>query len=187
MSDPASIKSSFESFDGLSRFLRLSFVGEESRELRDHVSALAARIDAAVSIRRSGTDAQAIAQSTHALLNHINEHQQELTALGAAWQGMTELRIYRRTLRKLSQMTLQWQTSLIGADSAESSLFEQFEMQAWRALGDAMLVIDMYEQTDAMVCAALAQPAQSNLTSQPAPSVKPSYLQRLVGFFRLRR
>ncbi len=175
MSDPASIKSSFESFDGLSRFLRLSFVGEESRELRDHVSVLATKIDGAVSIRRVGTDAQVIAQSAHALLNHISEHQQELTALGLAWQGVTELRIYRRTLRKLSQATLLWQSSLIAADPAESSLFEQFEMQAWRALGDAMLVIDMYEQTDAIASASLAQPA------------KPSWWQRIVALLRPRR
>lgn len=181
MSDPASIKSSFESFDGLSRFLRLSFVGEESRELRDHVSALAAQIDEAVSIRRTGADVQAIAQSAQALLNHINEHQQELTALGTAWQGMTELRIYRRTLRKLSQATVLWQDSFIGADPAESSLFEQFEMQAWRALGDAMLVIDMYEQTDAMVSAALAQPVQEKLVQQSVPPVKLSWWQRIAA------
>lgn len=163
MSAQPSTKSNFESFHGISRFLRMGFVDEESRDLRDSISLMAERIDALVQLRQAPV-VEVIAQTAHEVLHAIELHRKTVADLGSVWKGLTELRIYQRTLARLQQAALAWQDSLEQQLPSEPDLFHQLEMQAWRTLGDAILVIDIYEQASAAVPA----------TAQPSPQVKPS-------------
>lgn len=143
-----SLRPTMQSFDDLSRFLRQSFVDEESRQLRENVSVLAVQIDHAVRTRRTGTDSIAITNTVDGLVGDVRQHQMYLTGLGAAWHMLTEFRIYRRSLRHLVRAADAWQQSLERRSPSERDAFDAFERQAWRTLGDALLVIDMYEQAE---------------------------------------
>ena len=134
-----------QSFGEISRFLREGVADEESRQLRDSLGALSGQIDEAVRVRRAGTDTAAILRRVAALAQCAREHQLFLTGLGSAWHALYEFGAYQRALRELSGAIAQWQQALQSRNPAERASFDQFELLAWRTLGEALLLIDMYE------------------------------------------
>jgi hypothetical protein len=139
-----------QSFGDISRFLREGVADEESRQLRDSLAALSMQIDESVRIRRTSTDTTAIARRVAMLSHCVREHQLFLTGLGSAWHALYEFGAYQRALRELRQAISEWQEMLERRSARESARFDQFELLAWRTLGEALLLIDMYEhQSDA--------------------------------------
>lgn len=134
-----------QSFGDISRFLREGVADEESRQLRDSLGALSMQIDEAVRTRRTSTDTAAITRRVLALSHCAREHQLFLTGLGSAWHALYEFGAYQRALRELRNAIAQWQHMLERRSSKESATFDQFELLAWRTLGEALLLIDMYE------------------------------------------
>ena len=174
---PATLPSqhlTLQSFGDISRFLREGVADEESRQLRDSLGALSTHIDEAVRARRTSTDPLVIAQRVAALTQCAREHQLFLTGLGSAWHALYEFGAYQRALRELRNAIAAWQQMLERRSSKESASFDQFELLAWRTLGEALLLIDMYEH-------------QSNPPSDlndSRPVRKGSVLQRVQGWFR---
>lgn len=174
---PATLPSqhlTLQSFGDISRFLREGVADEESRQLRDSLGALSTHIDEAVRARRTSTDTSVIAQRVAALTQCAREHQLFLTGLGSAWHALYEFGAYQRALRELRNAIAAWQQMLERRSSKESASFDQFELLAWRTLGEALLLIDMYEH-------------QSNPPSDlndSRPVRKGSVLQHLQGWFR---
>ena len=109
-----------------------------------------------------------------ALSHSAREHQLFLTGLGSAWHALYEFGAYQRALRELRNAIADWQSMLEQRSTKESASFDQFELLAWRTLGEALLLIDMYEHQ--------SNPA-SDLQDMPPPR-KPSALQRLRAWFR---
>jgi hypothetical protein len=174
---PATLPSqhlTLQSFGDISRFLREGVADEESRQLRDSLGALSTHIDEAVRARRSSTDTAAIAQRVAALAQCAREHQFFLTGLGSAWHALYEFGAYQRALRELRHAITAWQQMLERRSSKESASFDQFELLAWRTLGEALLLIDMYEHQ--------SNPPSDLSDSQPVR--KQSFLQRVQGWFR---
>ena len=173
---PATLPSqqlTLQSFGDISRFLREGVADEESRQLRDSLGALSTHIEEAVRARRTSKDTSAIAQRVAALTKCAQEHQIFLTGLGSAWHALYEFGAYQRALRELRNAISAWQNMLDRRSSRESASFDQFELLAWRTLGEALLLIDMYEhQSD----------PQSDLQNA-APPRKLSALQRLRAWF----
>ena len=163
-----------QSFGDISRFLREGVADEDSRQLRDSLGMLSMQIDEAVRIRRTSTDTAAIARHVAALSQCAREHQLFLTGLGSAWHALYEFGAYQRALRELRNAIAHWQQMLERRSARESASFDQFELLAWRTLGEALLLIDMYEHQ--------SNPA-SDLQDMPPPR-KPSALQRLRAWFR---
>lgn len=145
---PATLPSqqTLQSFGDISRFLREGVADEESRQLRDSLSALSTQIDEAVRIRRTSTDTTAITRRVLTLSHCAREHQLFLTGLGSAWHALYEFGAYERALRELRNAIADWQQMLERRSPKESASFDQFELLAWRTLGEALLLIDMYEQ-----------------------------------------
>lgn len=165
---------SLQSFGDISRFLREGVADEESRQLRDSLGALSTHIDEAVRARRTGTDTPAITRRVVALAQCAREHQLFLTGLGSAWHGLYEFAAYERALRELRNAIADWQHMLERRSAKESASFHQFELLAWRTLGEALLLIDMYEH-------------QSNPQSDLADALPPrkrSVLQRARAWWR---
>lgn len=162
-----------QSFGDLSRFLREGVADEESRELRESLGQMSQCIDEAVKSRRGGADPQAILACVATLLRTLREHQLLLTSLGSAWHALYEFGAYQRALRELRDAMATWQQMLERRSAKESASFDQFELLAWRTLGEALLLIDMYEH-------------QSNPASdlQDAPRRKLSALQRARAWLR---
>jgi hypothetical protein len=162
------------SFGDISRFLREGVADEDSRQLRDSLGALSMQIDEAVHIRRTSTDTTAIARRVLALSHCAREHQLLLTGLGSAWHALYEFGAYQRALRELRNAITDWQQMLQRRSPKERASFDQFELLAWRTLGEALLLIDMFEH-------------QSNPQSElqdGAPLRKPSALQKLRAWLR---
>jgi hypothetical protein len=120
---------------------------EEARQLRDSLATLAAHIEAAVRTRRDGTDAVAIAQQAQDFAQCLRAHQLLLTGLGSAWHALYEFGAYQSALRTLRHALGAWQHQLASRNSlSERAHFERFELLAWRALGESLLLQDMYRQ-----------------------------------------
>ncbi len=134
-----------QSFGDISRFLREGVADEESRQLRDSLGALSMQIDEAVRTRRTSTDTADITRRVLALSHCAREHQLFLTGLGSAWHALYEFGAYQSALRELRSAITDWQHMLEQRSPRESASFDQFELLAWRTLGEALLLIDMYE------------------------------------------
>jgi hypothetical protein len=141
----SSLQQTVQSFGGISRFLREGVADEDSRQLRDSLGALSMHIDEATRLRRSGADATAITGRVVELARCAREHQLFLTGLGSAWHALYEFGAYQRALRELRDTIAAWQQALERRSAREGACFRQFELLAWRTLGEALLLIDMYE------------------------------------------
>lgn len=162
-----------QSFGDISRFLREGVADEDSRQLRDSLGALSMQIDGAVRARRTSTDTAEITRRVVALSHCAREHQLFLTGLGSAWHALYEFGAYQRALRDLRNAIADWQQMLERRSTRESASFDHFELLAWRTLGEALLLVDMYEH-------------QSNPPSdlQDAPPRKLSVLERMQAWLR---
>lgn len=139
------LQHSFQSFGDISRFLREGVADEDSLQLRDSLGALSVQIDETTRLRRTGADAMAITRRVGGLAQCAREHQLFLTGLGSAWHALYEFGAYQRALRELRDAIAAWQQALERHSTQEGASFRQFELLAWRTLGDALLLIDMYE------------------------------------------
>ena len=134
------------SFGDVSRFARERVADEHSRQLRDSLGALSKRIKAVTRLRRTETDVHAIARRLGDLVGDVRAHQLFLTQLGPAWNALYEFDAYQLALREWRKAIAAWQQALERHSPRERACFRQFELQAWRALGEAWLLIDMYDQ-----------------------------------------
>ena len=163
-----------QSFGDISRFLREGVADEDSRQLRDSLGALSTQIDEAVRTRRTSIDTADIMRRVVTLSHCAREHQLFLTGLGSAWHALYEFDAYQRALWELRNAITDWQQMLERRSTRESASFDQFELLAWRTLGEALLLIDMYEhQSD----------PSSDLLDE-APPRKLSALQRARTWLR---
>ncbi|BFO54019.1 hypothetical protein [Acidovorax sacchari] len=144
---PAPLPSSLQTFGDISRWLRESVADEDSLQFREAVTALSARVEAAVQIRRARqVDPQAVLECAGQLLDEARAHQLFLSGLGSAWHALYEFGAYESALRQLIRATAAWQEALQRRSRNEAQRFHAFEGDAWRALGEAVLAIDLYQQ-----------------------------------------
>ncbi len=142
----SSLQQTFQSFDGISRLLREGVADEDSRQLRDSLGALSMQIDEVTRLRRTGIDAHAITRRVVDLARCARQHQLFLTELGSAWHALYEFDAYQRAFGALRDAIAAWQRALEQHSPREQACFRQFELLAWRTLGEALLLIDIYEQ-----------------------------------------
>jgi len=134
-----------QSFGDISRFLREGVADEESRQLRDSLAALSQHVESAVRARRLRSAPTDILHCVEQLARCVREHQLFLTGLGSAWHAMYELGVYQQAVRELRDAIGAWHAALERRSASEAARFDAFELLAWRTLGEALLVIDMYE------------------------------------------
>ena len=80
------------------------------------------------------------------LLTVLRGHRNLVVNLGLPWRGLYEYAAYLQALNNFRVLIGQWLLDG-GPRSAELLLTaEDFELVAWRTLGEGMLLIDMYEQ-----------------------------------------
>jgi hypothetical protein len=169
---------SLQSFGDISRFLREGVADEDSRELRDSLGNLSGLIEEAVTTRRTSTDTEAIQHAATALVRGAREHQLLLTGLGSGWHGLYEFTAYQRALWELRTAITAWSEALEQRQPSEAVCFDKFELLAWRTLGEAILLIDMYE------CDTPDERAEpTGATTTPARS-SPSWWQRARRWWR---
>jgi hypothetical protein len=162
--DPSTHLPSIHTFGELGRFLRASVADEDSRQFSDSMAQLAVHIEAIVPGLRRNRMRNTIAPLLVDLLTVLRNHRTLVVNLTPAWRGLYEYAAYLQALNNFRVLIGQW--LLNGSpDEAELPLSsEDFELVAWRTLGEGMLLIDMYEQSvarqphDPTVPAALEEP-----------------------------
>jgi len=144
--DPSTNLPSINSFGELSNFLRGSVADEDSRHFSDSMSQLSVHIEAIIAALRLNRQRAIVAPLLVDLLTVLRGHRTLVVNLGLPWRGLYEYAAYLQALNNFRVLIGQWLLDG-GPRSADLLLSaEDFELVAWRTLGEGMLLIDMYEQ-----------------------------------------
>jgi hypothetical protein len=144
--DPSTHLPSIHTFGELGHFLRASVADEDSRQFSESMAQLAVHIEAIVPSLRRNRVRSTIAPLLVDLLTVVRTHRNLVVNLGPAWRGLYEYAAYLQALNNFRVLIGQWLLDG-GPDEAELLLnSEDFELVAWRTLGEGMLLIDMYER-----------------------------------------
>ncbi|MBI2769874.1 MAG: hypothetical protein HYX47_09640 [Burkholderiales bacterium] len=144
--DPSTHLPSINTFGGLSHFLRGAVADEESRQFSDGMSQLASHVEAIIASLRLNRHRTTVAPLLVDFLTVLRGHRHVVVALGLPWRGLYEYAAYLQALNNFRVLIGQW--LLDGGPRSVDLLLtaEDFELVAWRTLGEGMLLIDMYEQ-----------------------------------------
>jgi len=149
--DPSTHLPSIQSFDELGQFLRSSAADEESLQLANGMSGLARGVESVLSHLKRKPDPAAHAARLMDLMTILREHRTLVIGLSPAWRGLYEYAAYLAALNNFRVLIGQWllaanpQAKPEEADPQGIS-FADFELVAWRTLGEGMLLIDMWDQ-----------------------------------------
>ena len=165
--DPSTNLPGINSFGELSNFLRGSVADEDSRQLSDSMSQLAVHIEAIIAGLRLNRARVTVAPMLVDLLTVLRGHRNLVVNLGLPWRGLYEYAAYLQALNNFRVLVGQW--LLDGGPGSVQLLVsaEDFELVAWRTLGEGMLMIDMYEQWMAR-----EQPQESSLGALSEPQLE---------------
>jgi hypothetical protein len=162
--NPSTNLPSINSFGELSHFLRSSVADEDSRLLSDSMSQLAAHIEGMIAALRMNRLRTTVAPMLVDLLTVIRGHRNLVVNLGLPWRGLYEYAAYLQALNNFRVLIGQW--LLDGGPRSTYLLLtaEDFELVAWRTLGEGMLMIDMYEQ---WIAREVTEPSALGALSEP--------------------
>lgn len=151
--DPSTQLPRIESFGELSHFLRSAMADEESLQLADGMGGLAVGIESVLSRlkQQPDPDPAPLAGPLMDLMSTLRAHRTLVIALSPAWRGLYEYASYLAALNNFRVLIGQWLLAANpqarpGPAEHQGVGFEDFELVAWRTLGEGMLLIDMYEQ-----------------------------------------
>jgi hypothetical protein len=144
--DPATNLPSINTFGELSNFLRGAVADEDSRLLSESMAQLSMHFEAIIAALRVNRVRTTIAPMLVDLLTVLRGHRNLVVNLGLPWRGLYEYAGYLQALNNFRVLIGQW--LLDGGPRSIDLLLtaEDFELIAWRTLGEGMLMIDMYEQ-----------------------------------------
>jgi hypothetical protein len=143
--DPTTNLPSIHSFGELSNFLRSAVADEESLQMGDSMGTLASHIEGIVAGLKMRKTREALAPQLMDLLTILRQHRALVIALSPAWRGLYEYASYLSALNNFRVLIGQWLLDRTAAGGQAVSI-EEFELIAWRTLGEGMLLIDMYDQ-----------------------------------------
>jgi hypothetical protein len=144
--DPSTNLPGIHSFGELSQFLRGAVADEDSREFSESMGLLANHVEAIVASLRLSRQRAAVAPQLMDLLTVVRGHRQIVVALGVAWRGLYEYAAYLQALNNFRVLIGQWLLEGGPRSTEVTVTAEDFELVAWRTLGEGLLLIDMYEQ-----------------------------------------
>jgi hypothetical protein len=144
--DPTTNLPSIHTFGELSSYLRGSVADEESRQFSESMRALSEHIEGIVRNLRVHRVRAEVAPLLVDLLTVVRAHRQLVVSLGLPWRALYEYAAYLQALNNFRLLIGQWLLEG-GTGSDELNLTaEDFELVAWRTLGEGTLLIDMYEE-----------------------------------------
>ena len=144
--DPITNLPSINTFDGLSNFLRGAIADEDSRLFSESMGQLALQAEAVVAGLRLSRHRDAASPLLMDMLTVLREHRQLVVNLGPAWRGLYEYAAYLQALNNFRVLIGQWLLQAAPWDDDLALSPEEFELIAWRTMGEGMLLVDMYEQ-----------------------------------------
>jgi hypothetical protein len=154
-------------FGDLSNFLRGALADEDCRLLSESLGRFKASAETVIAALRVSRHRDAAAPVLMDMLTMVRDHRTLVLGLGPAWHGLYEYAGYLQGLNNFRVLIGQWLLQTGPWDDALAVTAEDFELVAWRTLGDGMLLVDMYEQW-----LHSEQGAQSRLATLPRPQVE---------------
>ncbi len=79
------------------------------------------------------------------LMTILREHRGAVIALSPAWRGLYEYASYLQALNNFRVLIGQWLIQSKGK-KIDAAVVTDFELIAWRTMGEGMLLVDMYDQ-----------------------------------------
>ena len=154
---------SANSFGEISQFLRGAIADEDSRILSESMAQLALNAEAVAAALRLSRKRDAVAPLLMDMLTVLRDHRALVVNLGLAWRGLYEYAAYLQALNNFRVLIGQWLLHAGPWDDELAVTAEDFGLVAWRAMGEGMLLVDMYEQwlqreEDTSQLAALEEP-----------------------------
>ncbi len=143
---PSTHLPSINTFGDLSQFLREAVADEDSRLLSEGMARVASEAERVIRVLRQDRARAHAAPHLVDMLTALRDHRALVVGLGIGWRGLYEYAGYLHALNNFRVLIGQW---LLNVDPWEDQLgvsAEEFELIAWRTLGEGMLLIDMYEQ-----------------------------------------
>lgn len=138
---------SINTFGDLSNFLRHAVADEDSRLFSESMGEVAAQAEGVIRALRRSRSRDLIAPLLVDMLTVLRGHRALVVGLGLSWRGLYEYAAYLQALNNFRVLIGQW---LLHAEPWDDDVLsvsaEDFELIAWRTLGEGMLLIDMYEQ-----------------------------------------
>lgn len=137
---------SIQTFGELSNFLRSAIADEDSQLFSESMGHLAGHFENVITALRATRHRERIAPLLMDMLTQLRDHRSLVVNLGLAWRGLYEYAAYLQALNNFRVLIGQW---LLRAGPWEDELSvtaEEFELVAWRTMGEGMLLVDMYEQ-----------------------------------------
>jgi hypothetical protein len=143
--DPLTNLPSINTFGGLSNFLRAAIADEDSRVFSESMGQLASHAEAVVAALRVSRQRDTASPVLMDMLTVLREHRTLVVNLGLLWRGLYEYAAYLQALNNFRVLIGQWLLPHPWEHELAVTA-EDFELVAWRTLGEGMLLIDMYEQ-----------------------------------------
>ncbi|MDP3620006.1 MAG: hypothetical protein Q8R63_09465 [Ramlibacter sp.] len=144
--DPSTNLPSLHSFGEISNFLRDAVADEDSRNLSESMRQVSLHAEAVIAGLRLNRQRSVVAPLLVDMLTVLRAHRTLVVNLGLPWRGLYEYAAYLQALNNFRVLLGQW---LLDGGPRSADLFvtaEDFELVAWRTLGEGLLMIDMYEQ-----------------------------------------
>lgn len=143
--DPSTNLPSINSFGELSDFLRRAVADEDSRQLSDSMNHMASHVEAIVAALQLHRKRAVVAPMLVDLLTVVRTHRNLVVELGLAWRGLYEYAGYLQALNNFRVLIGQWLLDGAPRNADLRITAEDFELVAWRTLGEGLLLVDMYE------------------------------------------
>jgi len=176
--DPSTNLPAFDSFGQLGQFLRDASADEESRQMSESMGLLSGHIENIIARLRVNRARDLVAPLLVDFLTVLREHRNLVVNLALPWRGLYEYAAYLQALNNFRVLIGQW---LLAGGTEHPELLlspEDFELVAWRTLGEGVLLIDMYEE------GVFGPPRE---TSSPGPLDTPRVARALQWWSKLRR
>jgi len=143
--NPSTNLPNIHSFGELGNFLRRSVADEDSRLMSESMSQVSVHVEAIIAALRLNRKRAIAAPMLVDMLTVLRGHRKLVVSLGLQWRGLYEYAAYLQALNNFRVLIGQWLLDG-GPGSTELQLCaEDFELVAWRTLGEGVLLIDMYE------------------------------------------
>ena len=137
---------SVNTFGEFSNFLRSALADEDSRIFSDSISEVAMHAEAVLAALRLNRRRDAMAPLLMDMLTVLRDHRTLVVNLDLAWRGLYEYAAYLQALNNFRVLIGQWLLNTTPWDDDLGVTAEDFELAAWRTMGEGMLLVDMYEQ-----------------------------------------
>jgi hypothetical protein len=137
---------SINTFGELSDFLRTAIADEESLLFSESMGQLARQAEVVVAGLRVSRHADVASELLMDMLTVLREHRTLVVNLGLGWRGLYEYAAYLQALNNFRVLIGQWLLRAAPWEDLVDVSAEDFELVAWRTMGEGMLLVDMYEQ-----------------------------------------